>query len=383
MPAGGSVDRVPFLIFSPGDAHKVSTWSNVPYFFTQALERQGHTVVRVDIGTARLLKKVYDGSWTVLRMMRVTRTRHGFFHSRIHYWVTQRRIERELRAHPGHHPLFFTYTFGANAQGRPYTLFCDMTFQKAIRYFSGRRPDALERQTVRREKRNLDEATRIISLFPKLADELRQQHGDKVRYFGNVLNVDDLQAGHGTLERSLKGNEIVFVGKEHYLEGLHLLLEALPLLNELRRDPVHLHVVGLTQAQARIGVPEHVTFHGYLDKADTEQRRTYYDLLERARLFVNPNPKWGAFSASLEAMYLHTPVVLFPYMEFTRTFPRHEEMGYFLRNADAPELAVTLAHAFDDREAWTQKAMTAHEAVKDMTWEKYVRRFLEDLNGTR
>lgn len=143
---------------------------------------------------------------------------------------------------------------------------------------------------------------------------------------------------------------------------------------------MHLHVIGLTRAQTRVNAQAHVTFHGYLDKADPGQRRTYYDLMEQARLFVNPTPKWGAFSASLEAMYLHTPVVLSPYMEFTRTFPRYGELGYFLQYNDPAELAVTLARAFDDRREWIKKALAAHAAVKDMTWDNYVDRFLTDLN---
>ena len=36
-------------IFTYGDSNKISTWSNVPYFFTTTLEKKGIIVNRINI----------------------------------------------------------------------------------------------------------------------------------------------------------------------------------------------------------------------------------------------------------------------------------------------------------------------------------------------
>ena len=49
-----------FTVFTLGDSSDIATWSNVPYFFTRALERYGFKVVRVNIRQSRLLQAGYD-----------------------------------------------------------------------------------------------------------------------------------------------------------------------------------------------------------------------------------------------------------------------------------------------------------------------------------
>ena len=39
------------LVFTYGDANNPSTWSNVPYLFTNALEKKGINVIKIDIST--------------------------------------------------------------------------------------------------------------------------------------------------------------------------------------------------------------------------------------------------------------------------------------------------------------------------------------------
>ncbi len=369
-----------FTVFTLGDARKISTWSNVPYLFTRALERYGFPVVRVNIGQYKLLQAGYDMTFNVLRALRLTRTRHNYFRSGLNHWLTTRTMERAMRRHPHNHNLFMTFSFGANRHRRPFTLFCDMTFEKHLAYFEGRAPDRLEVRSVEREEENLRQARLVVSLFPELAEELREEYGDKVKYYGNVVNIEAPEVDEEALLHP-KGEavEIVFIGKEHYKKGLLLLLEAMPLINAGRARPVKLHVIGLNRLHVRGNVPPNVEFHGYLDKGREEQRALYYDILKRARLFVNPNVKWGAFSASLEAMFLYTPVVLFPYAEFTRTFGHDGDVGHFLRNEDPAELARAVTRLLDDPALWREKALHAHAVVKHFTWDNYVGRYLADL----
>lgn len=372
--------RPAFTVFTPGDARKLSTWSNVPYLFTRALERYSYQVVHVDIGQEKPLRAVYDLAIVALRALRLTRSSHTYFRSRLHRWITERRIARALQRHPHNENLFITFSFSSVRSGKPCSLFCDMTHAKSIGYFNDRAPDRTELRTIHHEEENLRHAKLVVSLFPELAGELGAEYGDKVRYYGNVVNIEATEAEERRALHKGEGPiELVFIGKPHYRQGLRLLLEALRLLNEGRREPVTLHVIGHTRLQVIGPVPPNVVFHGYLDKGVPDELRRYYEVLGRAHLFVNPTPKWGAFSASLEAMYLRTPVVVFPYPEFTRTFGEDEEVGHFLCSEDPEAIAAAIRDLIEGRDTWRRKAEHAHAAVKDFTWDNYVARFLTDL----
>jgi hypothetical protein len=72
-------------------------------------------------------------------------------------------------------------------------------------------------------------------------------------------------------------------------------------------------------------------------------------------------------------------VVIFPYREFQRTFGDTNKVGTALRSASREELADAIADLLTDDESWTAKAIAAHEATKNMSWDNYVDQFLRDL----
>lgn len=368
-------------MYTVGDARHIRTWSNVPYFFTRTLERQGRIVRRVDIGPARLLQLPYDLAVRTLRLLFGERYVHDYFRSPINHLLTRWKVARTMRRHPDDVHVLLTYSFGSNPAKRPFILFSDITFERHVRYFKERPAQRLERFNVRHETRNLEEALAVISLFPERAEELRRIYGDKVRYYGNVVNLDSRPGDpRALLERKWEGGRLLFIGKAHYKQGLLLLLRALELLDAERATPTPLDVIGLGRADVPGPVPAGVRFHGYLDKGRLEDHRRYLRLLEKACLFVNPNPKWAAFSASCEAMLFHTPVVIHPYTEFVRTFGEEESLGRFLRSEDPAELAAHLRALLADKETWTRMAINAHRAVGPFTWDSFIRRFLADVD---
>lgn len=370
-------------VFTLGDSRKVSTWSNVPYFFTRTLERQGHRVHRVDIGPNRAIKLMYDLVWKSWCAITGSGSKHEYFRSKLNQRLTERRIDRALTRHPQSHSVFVTFSFGAHRQHRPYSLFCDMTFEKHIHYFEGRRVDPLEAWTVQQEKRNLEGAQHIVSLFPELARELVSTYGDRVKYYGNVVNMEPDTVDPRTLiARKQDSREIVFIGSSKYIKGLEALAAGVEEWNARGKAPLTVHVIGMRRGELR-SAPANMVFHGYLDKADETERRTYYDVLGRAAAFINPTPKWGSFSASCEAMHLCTPVVLFPYAEFVETFGAEGTTGEFLRDGSPADIADALERLLGDRERWRSKALTAHKAVEHFTWDRYVRSFVEDIRALR
>lgn len=367
-----------FIVFSIGDSRKPSTWSNVPYFFTRTLEQEGFAVRHVDIGPSRLLQLAFDMPWKIYCRLTGRRTRYTYLRSTYNRKVTNVKIHRALRRDPSGRCVFMTYSFGTGTD-RPYTLFCDQTLAQQIAYFDERYPDKLEWPTIREERKNLKQASLIIALFPEVATELGMRHGEKVKYYGNVVNIGQLQVDpQALIERKRRAHEVVFIGNRRYKQGLERLAEAVAVLNAKGMKDLVVNVIGMDRRDLP-AAPRNMRFHGYLDKGDPQENKTYMDILKRSRAFVNPNPKWAAFSASSEALYLCTPVVIFPYREFTHTFGDTDKVGTALHSERPEELADAIATLITDDRTWAEKAMAAHEATRSMTWEHYVACFLRDL----
>ncbi len=367
-----------FIVFSIGDSRKPSTWSNVPYYFTATLEHQGYVVQRVDIGPSRLLQLMFDLPWKAYCRLIGRQTQFTFLRSAYNRKITELKIQRALKHWPSGHCVFMTYSFGAG-QERPYSLFCDQTFAQSIAYFAEREPDALERPTILAERKVLKAADLVIALFPEVAEGLRKFHGQKVKYYGNVVNMGSMDVDpQALLNAKLNSREIVFIGKRKYREGLERLAQAVEVLNTKYQETLIVNVIGMDRRELP-SAPDNMVFHGYLDKGKPEQARLYQDVLRRSRLFVNPNPKWAAFSASCEALYLCTPVVIFPYSEFQRTFGDVNDLGTALTSNTPEELAEAISVLMKDEAIWAQKACAAHEATRNMSWENYVEHFLLDI----
>lgn len=367
-----------FIVFSIGDSRKPSTWSNVPYFFTRTLESRGFVVQHVDIGPPRLLQLAFDLPWKAYCRLTGRYTRFTYLRSRYNRRITDAKIRKALARWPGGHCVFMTYSFGAGPS-RPYSLFCDQTFAQSIAYFDEREPDKLELPTILAERKVLKSASLVIALFPEIAESLRKFHGSKVKYYGNVVNIGSMAVNpQALLEKKLGTREIVFIGSRKYKEGLERLAEAVRVLNSRGMDRLVVNVVGMDHGDLR-SPPQNMRFHGYLDKGKPEQARKYRQILEQSRVYVNPNPKWAAFSASCEALFLCTPVVIYPYREFQRTFGDVNRLGSALTTSKPAELADALAALLTNEQTWKTKALAAHEATKDMSWDNYVDCFLRDL----
>lgn len=379
-PEGTSLPRR-FIVFSIGDAHSPSTWSNVPFFFTRELERKGCMVTRVNIGPPRAVQLLFDVPWKIWCRLTGVRTKFSFQRSLANRKATQNRIARALRKYPEGHCVFMTFSFSTRNTERPYSMFCDQTFAQHIAYFDERTPDHYELPTVQEERRNLEDAKSIVALFPEVAEDLARSYGGKVKYFGNVVNIDlPPEKPDAALAAKRAVNEIVFIGSRKYKAGLERLAEAIEILNKGLFPGLTVNVIGMRRTDMP-SAPANMVFHGYLDKGKPKELRRYTDILQRARLFVNPNPKWAAFSASCEALFLYTPVVLFSYPEFERTFGDVNRLGVGLRSTVPQHLAENIAGLMNNDAAWQEKAIAAHEATARMTWAGFTEQFMNDLGG--
>jgi glycosyltransferase involved in cell wall biosynthesis len=368
-------------VFATGDSRKRSTWSNVPYFFTRALEDKGIRVNRIDLSPSPRLHRLWSKTAGRLIRLLCRRTTFGYFRSLLHFLDVRLRISRAIGAFPRSGAnIFLTFSFGA-APGRiPTVLFCDWTYQYYLTCFEGRTPDLFERQAVMRENRNIESADLVFSMFPRVAKCMAATYGNRsVSYLGSGVNSDRESSEAGTLDLKSTSGSILFVGGTRYLAGARALVSA---FHSLAVDfpSLELHIIGLgTEQLGNVGAGN-MHFHGYLDKDKTADRDRCYQLIEGARVFVNTTPKWGAFSATIEALHHYTPVVVTPYSDFVETFGREIDFGVYCSSNDPQEVASSL-RALLGRGDYRSMCINAHRSVAGLTWNSCVSRMLERIEA--
>lgn len=367
------------IVFTNGDSAKLYTWSNVPYFFTETLLAKGIKVNRVDINPDPRLEYLWNKTMGryVNRLTRLTS--YNYFRSLVHYRNVKKRIKKSLAEYPNADAcIFMTFSFSsAGMTNKPTVLFCDWTYDHHFKYHVEKPPGLLERLCLNRENAEIEAADLVLVLFPGIADYMKTRYSNKnIFYLGNVINSKIEVSGEKVLRQKESSDDLIFVGSPRYMEGAAELIKAFSILKKEFTN-LKLHIVGIEKYEFSI-LPEDVFCYGYLDKANEEQRATYYDLFTRAKVFINTTPKWGAFSAALEAMYFYIPIIVTPYDEFVKTFGMNIEFGVYCEENSAGMIADRvkriLIHPY-----YRTLCLNAHESVKDYTWSAYIDKVVKKI----
>jgi glycosyltransferase involved in cell wall biosynthesis len=361
-------------VFSDGDSSRLDTWSNVPYFFTETLMSKGIVVNRVNLRASRTLNRFFNRTFLrVLKWFKPEST-YNYFRSLSHYLYLRRLIRKSIRQFPGSDAyIFLTFSFSSvGLTTKPTVLFCDWTYDHHLKYFSGRKPDFFERQSLRREEAQIENADLVISLFPKVTNDMKERYlNPRIVHCGNVINALHPVRGPEVIQLKSTSNSLLFIGSNKYIEGARTLIEAFIRLKTQHLGLV-LHIVGMTEPELP-SLPPDVHCHGYLDKGSAVESELYYELIREAKIFINTNPKWGAFSASVEAMYFHTPVVVAPYDDFIETFGQQIDFGRYCDENTAERVAACITDILTDTD-YESLCRHAHRAVEAFTWSNYVDR---------
>lgn len=367
-------DLKELTVFAEGDATKISTWSNVPFLFTATLEKKGIKVNRVDISPNYIVEKVFNKSLgLLLNLIFNGNNTYSYFRSSFHFFDARRRIKRAINKFPRSDAyIFLTFSFSAvNLTQKPVIQFCDWTYDHYFKYFQARKPNFFESQSIKREEQQINGSDLVIPLFPCVAGYMTEKYNSTVVYLGNVINSVNKSPKDEILHAKIQSEKILFIGSPKYIEGAKALIQAFVLLKK-RHPSMSLHFIGLHESHFK-QLPEDVYCYGYLDKADNKQRDTYYQLLKEAKVFVNTTPKWSAFSASIEAMYFYTPVIVPSYEDFTKTFGTSFNGGIFCN--DNSLLAKTIETIFEDK-SYRKICANAKRLVENFTWDSFIDKLL-------
>lgn len=366
-------------VFTNGDSCKLSTWSNVPYFFTQALTAKGIKVNRIDLSPDPSLEKRWNKFMGRVMRRIFKGTSYCYFRSFTHFKNIRSRLKKALDSYPeADANIFLTFSFSSTGlTQKPTILFCDWTYEHYFNYHANRKPDFLEKQCIKRENTQVEVADLVLPLFPSIAEHMQKHYRNKnIKYLGNVINSVYDVSETDIIKEKENSWDLIFVGRSAYKEGALALINA---LQNLKDDypQLKLHIIGMNKDDFAIPSKD-IYCYGYLDKGKDEDRKTYYDLFRRAKIFINTTPKWGAFSATIEAMYFYTPVIVAPYNEFVKTFGDDIQFGAYC-DQNLPDEIEKNIRSILNNSSYSSFCLNAHNSVREYTWSSYIDKVIKEI----
>lgn len=286
------------ISFCYGDSSNASTWSNVPYLFTDSLLKHGITVRRVNlIAGLHYIMAIYNR--TIVRFLRVFFRKkefaYDFSRTVLFTALVNRKIKKAVLEYPNADYCIFTnFDFYNKYNAIPTLLFCDWTYKILVIDRLQRKPFWFEKRFCKQQETAINNANHVVSLFPTCAEYMKKDYPKaNISYLGgNVINslytesmdVDKILSAKRT------SNKVLFIGGRKYLDGARKLVEAFKQLRDSRK--LELHLIGLTNSMFD-KLPGNIFCHGYLRKDVDAERDAYYDLLISSKMVVNPTPNWG------------------------------------------------------------------------------------------
>src|SRR5262249_37985634 len=227
-------------VFAIGDPYNINTWSNVPYFFLRALQKEGVEVQGFN---------VIPEQWLSYRLTRFlvkhgSRLRHRFgslvheptfFRNRLISRLVHRNIRNlSTRSPEADVNLFLTFSFSSFKYIRtPVIHYCDRTYEHFLKEMS-RRPKRTDRRIFESQKANVKHSAVVLTLNEPWRHFIRNQYrGENVHRLKAGINIEameesDPQALIATKEDS---KHILFIGRDVQKRGVDILVSAFRIFN--------------------------------------------------------------------------------------------------------------------------------------------------------
>lgn len=370
------------IFYSYGDSADVSTWSNVPYLFTRALERKGYVIRRVNLFPHQIFSIIYN--WAILPVSRILKHRYSgcpYIRSLFFKFLAEIKIRRSVKRYPfAELCVFSCFDFYNKFSEIPTLLYGDWTLDIQIFDREMRAPRKFEVRYIDQQRKAISQAKYVVSMFPTCADTIKERNPlGNVFYLGKGV-VNSTYYSDITKEDLLgvktQSRIILFIGRTHYAEACKKTILA---INYLKNEGYELHIIGMIRDDIEgIEVGPNIHFHGFLRKNVEKEWRLYYDLMKKAHIFINPSPTWGGYSSTVEAMYFYTPVIISPYQDFVREFGVENNFGVY--NIDyTTEGIVHDITAISTAANYKEMCNNAHQKVCDNSWDNYVEILLSKL----
>lgn len=356
------------LFFTYGDSSNASTWSNIPYLMSTSFEKAGHTVQRVNMMPNRRIEHYFD--FFLRKILRIRE--YSFLRTPLFKWMTHRKIRKNLGGGKFDICIFLSFEFYNKFSNIPSLLFQDWTYQMLLEERLEMDIRIWDRIFIKQQEEAIKNSEIVLPLFSETAEKLKVKYPE-----ANIcqipFNVINNMSGITTLsddeiDMKYKSDFILFIGGYKYISGLRKLIES---VDRSKESKLRIEVIGM-ESETVSDSPEFVHFNGYLRKDVPKENEKYYNLLKNAKFVVNPTSKWAAYSSIVESMYFYNPVIITPFNQFVREFGEKIDFGLYIDEDDEMSLknCIEKINAMSRRE-YIELSHSAHEAVKNYTWENY------------
>lgn len=365
------------IFFTLGDSNKISTWSNVPYLFSKELEKRGIIVQRINIGPNQTIRYRYNSIIHKIYNYLWPGNIYYYERSLLFYLITNHKIKKAVRQFPNANIcIFCTFSFYNNYTNIPSLLFCDWSFSQLIQERLNREPSFIEKKFIQREKKAINHAEYVISLFPECAKKIKEDNPlSNTHYLGkNVVNsvYNQKMNEEEILAYKNKRNTVLFIGNQNnptYLKTAQTIAKSFFVAKKTITN-LELHLIGIESPQ--LGVYDSSIYcYGYLHKEDELECEIYYNLLLHSSLIINTTPLWAGYSSLIEAMYFYTPIIVYPFKDFVKEFGENISFGKYNSSNNVNDISIDICDILTSSH-YTNMARKAHLQTKDYSWENYV-----------
>jgi glycosyltransferase involved in cell wall biosynthesis len=174
-----------------------------------------------------------------------------------------------------------------------------------------------------------------------------------------------------------RSTHLLFIGRGVYSRGLDILIRAFRIFNSDHHGEFTLHVVGVSPSELPLELQTNsgnIQFYPYLNRAISEERDVYNELIRNARLFILPMRPGPLPNVLQEVQFYCTPVII---SNVADALDGATEGYNFVTTLHAEDFARKMTALVSDIKEWRERANGAHNSVKECTWSRTVQKFLE------
>lgn len=377
------------LLLTEGDANSPDTWSNVPYFFINSLKeaRDGiHEIIPIDISKFSwgdsLGLKVEEYFLKIVRKIFPGNRTYTARRTKLYQKAVEKNIKNAIEEYEDADCLLstnFSHS-GALLCSKKTCIFCDWPIDYLIEVMQHRVPGVFEKKSIERQRREIEAADYVISLFPDVQEYMEKKYNRKIYYLGNVINSEIRSFDADKLIGEKYHGDYLFIGVKKYIQSAIALCECIIKYNETHGTNKKVNIIGLKVSDATIFDNENVQCYGYLSKGNIEQENKYYDLLMNAKAIVNVTKNWNGMSSLIEAMYYETPIIVSVNPNLVKTFGMQFNGGVYCSDDTSSELYSKIEKMEKlDMEQYHDMCLCAHDAVRNFTWKQYAENVIDIL----
>lgn len=377
------------IVYTDGDSNDISTWSNVPYFFTKELEKRNIKIDRVNIHIDKnddLLTFInfyfFKLKRIVINLIFKTKTKYKFQYSSFYQKRIEKIIEESIQKYSNADlQVMFSLFYSIKDSKIPFIMFGDWTIDYRLQNRQKRKSLKIEQEIINRQYESLNNSNGVISLMPRSCEMIKNKINSNVYYFGVGINsVIDYK----TNENKYKSNEILFSGrKKEYLDGLVRLINVVNYCNDVNGRNYQINVIGMNKNDVVNCDTKYCNFYGYLRKDNDEQCRKYYELINNSKMLANINKGWNGISTLIEALFHGTPLIISKNIEVNSAIGEDSNYCLFVEDNENIEAIAKKIDYFMmmDEEEYKKVSLSANYSTKDHSWSSIVDKFITTFSS--